>query len=400
MKRRFSPLQISCFALILCLLVSGCQPIAATAAPAVVSETPSAETITSTETTTPTITPTPTQTATPTETATPYAYGPTRFPKDVNPLTGMVVPDPQILERRAVMIKVSNYPRDGRPHAGLSYADLVFDYYIGEGTNRFLALFYGQDAPKVGPVRSARLADAQLVRLYAGILGYAGADPYLVDPIIYDSLKLRAISASSRSCPGLCSDGPQTVFSVFADTAELNRYAQKVLGTGISRLNLEGMAFDSRPPQDGLPADQLTVLFNYYNRGQWRYDPATQTYLRWIEKDDSNAMIPLVDRLNNQQLSFANVVLLFATYHEKAPTLHSVDLWYNQKGKRAVLFRDGKVIEGLWRTINTDRPIQFLTTEGAPLPFRPGNSWIVIVGDNTTLDEKDPGEWEAFFAQP
>ncbi|MHB8808355.1 MAG: DUF3048 domain-containing protein, partial [Anaerolineaceae bacterium] len=75
----------------------------------------------------------------------------------VNPLTGLPVSDPNILNRMPVMVKVSNYPRSGRPHAGLSFADIVFDYYIGNGTNRFLAVYYGNDSSSIGPVRSGRL---------------------------------------------------------------------------------------------------------------------------------------------------------------------------------------------------------------------------------------------------
>ena len=62
----------------------------------------------------------------------------------LNPLTGLEVVSSEILNRRPVMIKVSNYPALGRPHAGLAFADLVFDYYIGTGQNRVLAVFLGR----------------------------------------------------------------------------------------------------------------------------------------------------------------------------------------------------------------------------------------------------------------
>ena len=109
----------------------------------------------------------------PTATPTPPPPGglrPTGFPDNVNPLTGLVVSDPELLNRRPMFIKVANFPRTGRPHAGLSYADLVFEYYIGEGANRFAAVYYGQDCPQVGPMRSGRLVDAQLAPMYRGTL--------------------------------------------------------------------------------------------------------------------------------------------------------------------------------------------------------------------------------------
>jgi hypothetical protein len=364
-------------------------------------ETPSP---TPTDTATPTETPTitPTRTRTPTVTATPVVYGPKNFPKNVDPLTGLVVADTRILDRRPVIIKVSNFPQYGRPHSGLSYADIVFEYYIGEGTNRFAALYYGQDASKIGPVRSARLVDAQLVRLYQGILGYEGADLTQVFPTIDDALGKRAISESPNTCPALCDVGQHTIVSVFADSAKLSKYAADKLGIPQTRPNLDGMSFDSRPPNVDQYAVKVSVPFNLYDIGEWRYDPVSRNYLRWIENFDSKnvmSMIPLTDRLTGKQLAFANVVILFAEYVQKAPTLHEIKLWYDHNERRAVLFRDGLAVEGLWKSAGSDQPLQF-TSQGRPMPFKPGNTWIVIVGLNSTLQQVDPGQWTMKFSIP
>ena len=130
--------------------------------------------------------PPPTKTVAPTITASivPEHYGPDRFPKGINPFTGLRVPDAAVLDRRPVMVKVSNFPPSGRPQFGLSSADLVFEHYIGEGMNRFSAIFYGQKPEKVGPVRSARLADIQLASMYQTIFGYASADPRVRNNLI------------------------------------------------------------------------------------------------------------------------------------------------------------------------------------------------------------------------
>ncbi len=75
-----------------------------------------------------TVTPTtePTLTATPTASPTPLypveGLGPTNFPENVDPLTGLQVEDPAILNRRPILIKVQNLPRSGRPQFGLSKA--------------------------------------------------------------------------------------------------------------------------------------------------------------------------------------------------------------------------------------------------------------------------------------
>lgn len=245
------------------LLLTSCTSSAVAVQPEVIRPSDTAVPLTATTIpqSTATITEIPPATETPGPTPTPFSYGPSEFPDNINPLTGLQVEDPEILQRRPVMIKVSNFPREGRPHAGLSSADIVFDYSIGEGTNRFLAIFYSQDSDTVGPIRSGRLVDAQLVRLYAGILGYAGADFSLVDPTIQDSLGKRAFSRSEATCPALCDRGFPSVFSVFADTKQLTDLAANTNGISRSKYDLDGMLFSSLVPDNGEPGEFLSVLF-------------------------------------------------------------------------------------------------------------------------------------------
>lgn len=386
-------------------LLTSCTSTTPTVQPEIIlpSETPQLPTISPTVQPTATVTEVPTATQTPGPTTTPFAYGPSEFPEDINPLTGLQVDDPDLLARRPVMIKVSNFPREGRPHAGLSSADMVFDYSIGEGTNRFLAVFYSQDSDTVGPIRSGRLVDAQLVRLYAGILGYAGADPSLVDPIIQDALGKRAYSRSDATCPALCDRGFPSVFSVFADTKQLTDLAASSYGVQRTRYDLDGMFFSSLIPEDGSPADVISVVFNYYNRAEWKYDQANGKYLRWIEEvdpDNNLKMIPLVDRNNDQQLAFSNLIIMFSHYSEYAPTLHDIDIWNNSQGKPAVLFRDGQKFEINWKTSDKETPIQFVNDDESPAALKPGNTWVVIVGEKSILDEVSSGQWNVTFSIP
>ncbi|HEX7434377.1 MAG TPA: DUF3048 domain-containing protein [Anaerolineaceae bacterium] len=347
--------------------------------------------------------PTPQDTATPTIGPTPVqlAYGPTNFPTNVDPLTGVIVSIPTLLDRRPLMIKVANYPAIGRPHAGLSLADIVFEYWTGEGANRFMALYYGKDSKQVGPMRSGRLIDVQLVPMYQGILGFVSAYQTIFAKIM-NALGSRAITRAPSTCPGICDDGSNTVISVFADTKALSELATKN-GVVNKRQNLDGMRFDPAVPAGGKTGDDLLVQYSFYNRGEWRYDKASGTYLRWIENVDAKnnlTMIPLVDRLDNKQLAFNNVVVLFAYYIQYAPSEHDVTVKDNTTGRRAILYRDGRAYEGVWKSAGGDKPIQFFDAKGQPMAFKPGNSWFVFTGIYSTFDQTDPGKWEMKFNLP
>ena len=111
--------------------------------------TPPAETILPTLATTPI----PTQQST----GVSRKYGPQieDFPSGINPLTGLPVSNPSLLSLPAILISIPNFPVDARPQAGLSFAPWLFEVYIGEGTSRFLATFYGEEPKVEAPVNGS-----------------------------------------------------------------------------------------------------------------------------------------------------------------------------------------------------------------------------------------------------
>ena len=76
--------------------------------------------------------------------------GPVPQIQTINPLTGLPVPDPSLLQLPALLVSISHFPVNARPQAGLSFAPYVFEIYITEGATRFLTTFYGEfPAPEV-----------------------------------------------------------------------------------------------------------------------------------------------------------------------------------------------------------------------------------------------------------
>ena len=340
----------------------------------------------------------------PAATQVPLLLGLTGFSPNINPLTGLEPENLENLERRPALVKVSNYPRYGRPHAGLSAADIVFEYYIGEGDNRFLSLYYGQNSEKVGPLRSGRLIDAQLVNMYQGILAYGNADPK-VDKVLVDELGQRAISFDDANCPPICGAETHSVSGVFVDSAGLTNFS---IGEGVdnSRPNLDGMLFDDNIPFSNQFAIELGVEYSLHNRGEWHYDPVSGKYLRTIETDKNSTpenrfpQIPLIDRNTGEQLAFSNVIIVFAEYIEFAPTLHQILVWDVREKQRAIFFRDGVMIDGYWRATDHYHPMHFYNNWGTPMALKPGNTWIIIVDPLSDFWQPHDGSWELYFDYP
>jgi hypothetical protein len=98
------------------------------------------------------------------------------FGTDRNPLTGELVDDPALLQRRPLAIKISNAPPSYvRPQAGLNSADWVFEHTSEGSITRFTLIVYGQDVDQVGPIRSARLIDVELPAMFDAALAFSGA---------------------------------------------------------------------------------------------------------------------------------------------------------------------------------------------------------------------------------
>jgi Protein of unknown function (DUF3048) C-terminal domain/Protein of unknown function (DUF3048) N-terminal domain len=394
------------------LILAGCSQISSqsTITPTV----PVLDTATSTpqptETSTPTLTPTPTNTPTPTLTPTPVIYGPSNFPANVDPLTGLPVSDPTLLDRRPVAVKVNIVPRlSNRPPWGLSFADIVYDYYHNGGYSRFHAIFYGSDASLVGPIRSGRLLDYDLVHMYKSIFAYGSADALINQRFFNSDFSDRLILEGNPSpCPPtpanpMCRYEPNTYDLMLGDTAAMSA---DVTARGVSneRQNLDGMLFDPTAPTSGLDGKQLFVRYSGDNYTRWDYDAATGRYLRFqdnvFDTGQGEEYAPLTDRLNNQQLSAANVVVILARheYYQQPPN-EIIEIQLSDSGT-AYAFRDGQMYKVLWSRPNINSVLTLTYEDGTPFPFKPGATWFQVVGISTNAVQESTGAWRFNFLMP
>ena len=318
----------------------------------------------------------------------------------LNPLTSLPVSDPDILQRHPVMVKLANWPREERPQAGLSQADMVFEYYIGHQMNQFLALYYGQDIEAVGPVRSGRLVDAQIANMYQGFLVYANAE-LAADEVIIEDLGARALKFGDLPCPPLCGGADTSSGDAFVDTSALTAYL-KLNGLESTPPDLTGMTFQEDPSTTDGPGRTLQVSYADFSIMQWRYDEERQSYALWteLETNDGLSLVPMTDRNNDQVIHFDNIVVLYATYKPYTDTLYDVFLTDQEGYQAMILFRDGLVSFGTWRTSEVNKPILFEIPDGNPLSLKPGRTWIVIVGQSSITNQAGNGEWEIDFRLP
>ncbi|MFZ5856980.1 MAG: DUF3048 domain-containing protein [Chloroflexota bacterium] len=334
---------------------------------------------------------------------------------DINPLTGLPPSDPALLERRPLAIKISNYPREIRPQYGLTLADQVFEYYIEWGDTRFIGVFYGTDAKKVGPVRSGRFFDEHVARMFNAFLVFNYADPrewnYLKGSDLYPYLVIP--SCTGGICPPFFVSPINEVpdaehFTHYFDTTRFNEFA-KEKGVNNSRQPIRNGFFSEAIPESQTKVNRMYTYYSVRDYSYWEYDPAARKYVRYQETVtlDPEAGVtekvytPLIDAATSQQVNTENVVYLLVS-HTFANKFNAEDEVYHinlvDEGL-AYVFRDGIVIPARWMRPEKEQPLILTTLEGDPIFLRPGRTFYQVIGV-TSLLQQEGDVWNFEFQTP
>jgi hypothetical protein len=352
------------------------------------------------------------------------AIGPYTYAETINPLTGLAVADTAQLNRRPIVVKISNSPALVRPQSGLSVADLVFEHYTEVGITRFSAIFYTNAPQRVGSIRSARLIDYELVPMYHGLLAFAGVS-IGVDKRIYGSEAVIETLCSAREDKEQCraeadAIGPagfvppsdfvdraykgvlfgapyffrdETIpvpHNLFANLEALWRLADTD-GNG-GRPDLHGMAFHETPQGTPTGSGVYAQIRYQTTLAEWHYDAATGRYYRSTDGQRH------FDANTEEQITAANVVIVYAGHYltdiiesQFQDTIHwsaQITVW--PEGD-AIILRDGVRYEGRWLRPTRHDLMTFETVDGELLYLKPGNTWFQLV---RTPEQMNPEtEW-------
>jgi hypothetical protein len=173
-------------------------------------------------------------------------------------------------------------------------------------------------------------------------------------------------------------------------------------------VNYSGNLFSDAVPPGGQPANSINVFYHAYTQSAWQYDPISQTYLRWTDlADGTGTLLPATDRLTERQMSFENVIVVFAEHRRFRHNQLEIDFSLGQK-QPAYLFRDGQAFKIYWSTENHDwekttgllRPMHFVDGRGNLVPLRPGRTWIHIVTPFSSVTDQGNENWLVQFVQP
>ncbi|MDA3645542.1 DUF3048 domain-containing protein [Saccharopolyspora indica] len=259
-------------------------------------------------------------------------------------------------------VKIDNVAA-ARPPVGIGAANLIYVEPVEGGYSRLLAIFAGQLPPRIGPVRSARETDAELLPQFGHpTLAYSGAAPELLPRIAAAPLT----DASDANEPGAYSrDSTRPVpHNLFLDPAELPPGAD---------WPLQNRLVTGPVPAGGTPTDHYEVHF-----------PSAAVEFSWSQPDQrwqvSMDGEPYA-AADTGRLSPPTVVIQQVRERESAirdaagnpsPIAETVGTG------AVVLLRDGRAFEGTWSRPAPDAAATYTGPSGEPLPVGPGQVWIVL----------------------
>ncbi|QPC81804.1 DUF3048 domain-containing protein [Phototrophicus methaneseepsis] len=362
-------------------------------------ESTATDTVTATPSATPSSTPTATPTSTDTPSPTPTQVGPYSYPEGINPLTGLPYLDEEAMQRRNLIVKISNYPPLVRPQYGVNSADVVYEYEAEGGVTRFAAIFRSQSPGRVGSVRSGRLMDIQLATMYRALLAYSGTSQPIQDLFLgegfFDYQLLSPSIGHDCETDGFCRDEElrQLVpfeHTLFGDTDKMWQTATRQgANTGwVAR----GFSFAEEPDPNGTPANDIFINWYGQTDARWQYDEETSRYLRYTDS------VPHYDKGDGEQLWVDNIVIIVVP-HERRPDLFEpgaknesleIQLWGQNL---AYVVRDGEYWNGYWRRENEEQgtALQLIYGNNQSIKLKPGRTWVEVVrgfGDVTISEQQ------------
>jgi hypothetical protein len=299
------------------------------------------------------------------------------------------------LERIPIAIKVSNSP-EVRPQSGLNSADIVFEHFAEGGITRFTAVFYANEPEQVGSVRSGRLIDLEIPQMYKALFGYSGSSAGVKDrirnaTIFPDQIAAPDFGVGEPYFYRVPQEGKAFEHTLFSDPTVLRKLADE---RGINQRPEFPvyMAFSDAPSAGGKTVNYFEI--NYLNgvcTAEWEYNATSGRWQR------ATAGTIHTDYLSGEQLSAANVVMVFSN-HVETDILE--DTWGGGHMSieaqiwgygPAIIFRNGQMIEGYWERYDPGHMLTFNDGQGNTVPLKPGNSWFQMVPLGTTSEEYETG---------
>lgn len=257
------------------------------------------------------------------------------------------------------VVKIDNAAA-ARPQTGLGSADVVYVEPVEGGLTRFAAV-YSSPPEVVGPVRSARETDLDLLAQYGQpVLAYSGSAPELA-PMLDRSGLVRAT--------------PEDVADAYsrdnARVAPHNLYVrpQRLPGpaAGPAKTPQTGPAPPGGRPVTSRDVTYLGDRFDLAWNGGWAIS-LDGSPLKSTESGQVKATTVVL-----QQVSTRSGQYVEDASGQPSPVVVTVG------SGSGVVLRDGLAFDVTWSRPTATEPTRYTAADGTEVPLAPGRTWVFLV---------------------
>ena len=285
--------------------------------------------------------------------------------KATSVLSGREGVDGQVL---AVKIDDTNA---AHPQIGLEDAEVVYIEQVEGGLTRLAAIFSTVIPQRVGPVRSARISDIDILRQYGRVaFAYSGAQRKLLSVI--KAANLEDLGAQHES-PTIYTTDPERT-SPFAMVLRADLLMAKIKEQNLVVDSAKNVGFVFGELQEGGKALNKVVM-------KW---PAATYSAEWSDTDSRwhlshNGKLNLADSgvvLGPTTLVIQIVRIVPSEYSDKLGGITPLSETVGT-GKAYVL-RNGEVFTTIWNRATPDSGTTFTFSDGSVMNFAPGQIWVAL----------------------
>ena len=288
----------------------------------------------------------------------------TTIPIVRSPLTGAQAPDETLINRPAMVVKIDNHPK-ARPQWGLNQADIVFEENV-EQLTRFAAVFQSQGSDPVGPIRSGRLQDIDLLAsLNSPLFVWSGGNSKVTAEIRNSTMVDLSHSVANESGGFRRESSRSAPHNLVAETTKLWTLAPADAKPPVPQF--EYRADGEAVPTGNKPAGAVKISMDGVDV-MWEW---SETSLAFVRSQDDK---PHVD-MDDVRINAPNVVLMHVVYGKSgsspvAKTLGSGEVW---------VYTGGALVQGTWERTDPMKPFVFKDTKGAVIKLTPGRTWVEVI---------------------
>ncbi len=272
-------------------------------------------------------------------------------PKLLSPFTG----EPIASVGPELIFKIDNI-HQARPPTNLTKADIVYILPVDGGLSRIFAVFSSRIPRVVGPVRSARAEDIELLRQFGRpAFAFSGAQAFLL-PVVEHA---RIVDLYAGIVGGYFRDYNRIApYNLYALTKVLRKEAK-----GASKARDIGFRFGPAPP-GGRPTKSYSV---YYPAAafRFRWSPSRHRWLSWM--DGRPAYATEGGRLGGVVVGLSH----FREYGIRPPYANTIGSGF------AIVLRNGRAYRVHWARPRADGGTTFTMLNGKPMLFARGQVWVV-----------------------